>query len=138
MRQERPIRVYHDGRGPFCRWSQRLIEKRDRDRRVEFRDYHISSSETAFTLQELGEAMHVETPDGRWHVGFFGWIEILKALPRLRWLGRLLSIPPLRWLGPFAYRVIASNRYRIPGFVLRWLGAPPLCTTECDLPQVRS
>jgi predicted DCC family thiol-disulfide oxidoreductase YuxK len=81
--------------------------------------------------------MHVQTADGEWHIGFFGWIAILRALPRWRWLARLLSLPPLRWLGPAAYRLIAGNRYRIPAFLLRWLGAPPMCGPGCEIPQPR-
>jgi len=127
------LRIYHDGRCPFCQWSQQSIERQDRDRRLEFRDYHVAHSETPFPLAELGRAMHVQTPDGRWHVGYFGWIEILRALPRRRWLARLLAAPPLRWIGPLVYRLIAANRYRLPRFLLRWLGARPPCDTACEV-----
>ena len=82
--------------------------------------------------------MHVQTADGHWHVGFWGWIAILRVLPRLRWAAGILAAPPVRWVGPWFYRMIAGNRYRIPGFLLRWLGAPPVCGSECDLPQARS
>lgn len=109
------------------------MERHDRDHRLEFRDYHERSTETPFALSDLSQAMHVQTPDERWHVGFFGWLEILKALPRWRRLGRVLALPPLRWLGPPVYRLVASNRYRIPQFLLRWLGAPPSCGKACDL-----
>ena len=30
-------------------------------------------------------------------------------------LGALLSVPPLRWLAPPVYRLVAANRYRLPG-----------------------
>jgi predicted DCC family thiol-disulfide oxidoreductase YuxK len=29
--------------------------------------------------------------------------------------GLLLSLPPLRWVAPFGYRLVAANRYRLPG-----------------------
>lgn len=30
-------------------------------------------------------------------------------------VGLLLSLPPLRWVTPAAYRLVAANRYRLPG-----------------------
>lgn len=131
------IRIYHDGRCPFCQWAQQVIERRDRDRRLEFRDYHEHGAETPFALSDLSRAMHVRTPDGTWHIGFFGWLQIVKALPRWRRLARVLELPPLRWIGPLVYRLIAGNRYRIPQLLLRWLGAPPVCSPACDLPPSR-
>jgi predicted DCC family thiol-disulfide oxidoreductase YuxK len=29
--------------------------------------------------------------------------------------GVVLALPPLRWIAPFGYRLIAANRYRLPG-----------------------
>lgn len=133
MTRRHQIRVYHDGQCAFCRWTQQLVEHRDRERRIEFRDYHECSAETPFARADLERAMHVQALDGRWHTGFFGWLEILRALPRWRRLARLLSVPPLRWIGPLLYRLIAGNRYRIPKFILRWLGAPPPCSTSCEV-----
>lgn len=30
-------------------------------------------------------------------------------------LGVLLSLPPVRWVAPVVYRLVAANRYRLPG-----------------------
>ncbi|RBY97775.1 DUF393 domain-containing protein [Blastococcus sp. TF02-8] len=30
-------------------------------------------------------------------------------------LGVLLSLPPVRWIAPPVYRLVAANRYRLPG-----------------------
>jgi predicted DCC family thiol-disulfide oxidoreductase YuxK len=30
-------------------------------------------------------------------------------------LGTLLSVAPIRWVAPSAYRLVAANRYRLPG-----------------------
>ena len=30
-------------------------------------------------------------------------------------IGVLLSLPPLRWVAPVLYRLVAHNRYRLPG-----------------------
>ncbi len=119
--------VYHDAACSFCQWAQTRTTRWDTAQRLEFRDYRAHAAETPFALAELSRHMHVRTPDGRWHVGFFGWGAVLKALPRWRWLGHLLAWPPLRWLGPPGYALVAGNRYRIPRRLLRWLGAPEPC-----------
>jgi len=132
--------VYTDGSCPFCQWSRQRVERFDRDCRVEFRDYNNPSAarETPFSDAELAAEMHVLTPDGRWSGGYFAWLEVLKVLPRWRWLGKLLSFAPFRWVGPPLYRVIARNRYRAPNLLLRWMGAPPPCPPEGSCPVPKS
>ena len=132
--------VYTDGSCPFCQWSRQKVERYDRDRRVEFRDYNnpAVAHQTPFTGEELATEMHVLTPDQRWHGGFAAWLEVLKALPRFRWLGKLLGFIPFRWVGPPLYRLIARNRYRAPSVVLHWMGAPPPCTPESGCAAPRS
>ncbi|MCA0145103.1 thiol-disulfide oxidoreductase DCC family protein [Blastococcus sp. LR1] len=39
-------------------------------------------------------------------------------------LGLLLSLPPIRWVAPVIYRLVAANRYRLPGG-----------TAACRVPQ---
>jgi predicted DCC family thiol-disulfide oxidoreductase YuxK len=127
------VRVYDDGRCPFCQWAQTAVARWDRDHRLEFRDYHdpAVAAETPFPFEQLHQRMHVQTPDGHWHAGFFGWIAVLRALPRWRWLAGLMRVPPLRWIGPAAYGFIASHRYQVPAWVLCRLGAPRPCDPSC-------
>src|ERR1700739_3395811 len=100
MPDSSPVRVYDDGNCPFCQWAQQTITRWDRDHRLEFRDYNEPgiAAETPFPREQLDKRMHVQTPDGRWHAGFFGWIAVLRVLPRWRWLARAMSAPPIRWL----------------------------------------
>jgi predicted DCC family thiol-disulfide oxidoreductase YuxK len=132
--------VYTDGGCPFCLWSRRKVEGYDREHLVEFRDYNdpVLARETPYADSELGAEMHVLAPGGRWYGGFFAWLEILKVLPRWRWLGELLGCVPFRWMGPPLYRLIARNRYGWPNFVLRRIGAPPPCPPQgsCSAPKV--
>lgn len=131
------LTVYDDGNCPFCQWTQGLVERRDPEHRLEFRDFNRPevAAETPFAPAELGRRMHVYTPDGDWHIGFFGWIAVLSALPRWRWLAGLMRVPPCRWAGPMVYQFIADHRYQIPRFLLRWMGAPPPCDVNCALPR---
>jgi len=123
------LRIYQDGECPFCRWSQALVERHDRDQRLQFLDYNdpAVAAQTPFPTEQLASKMRVRTPDGKWHAGFFGWVAVLAALPRWKWLARALSAAPLRWLGPRVYQFVADHRYRIPGIILKWIGAPPPC-----------
>lgn len=129
--------MYDDGNCPFCQWAQAWVERRDGEHRLEFRDYNLPevAAETPFPPAELGRRMHVRSPDGAWHVGYYGWIAVLSALPRWRWLAGPMRVPPARWFGPLFYRFIADHRYRVPQFLLRWLGAPPPCDADCALPR---
>jgi predicted DCC family thiol-disulfide oxidoreductase YuxK len=133
------LRAYDDGHCPFCQWAQQKIARYDLDHLLDFRDYNqpAIAAETPFSLEQLNARMHVRTPDGQWHAGFFGWIAILRVLPRWRWLAAVLSAPPLRWIGPAVYRFIASHRYQVPAWLLRWLGAPQPCDQRCSVPHVR-
>lgn len=134
------LRIYDDGRCAFCQWTQSVMERHDRDQRLEFRDFNLPehAAETPVPFAQLSRRMHVQTPDAAWHSGFPAWLEILKVLPRLHWLGRLFSLPPCCWLGPFAYQFVADHRYRVPRFFLRWVGAPPPCDAACALPEAPS
>jgi predicted DCC family thiol-disulfide oxidoreductase YuxK len=131
------LTVYDDGNCPFCRWAQAWVERRDAAHRLEFRDFNRPevAAETPFPPAELSHRMHVHSPDGQWHVGYYGWIAVLSALPRWRWLAGPMRLPPCRWFGPLFYRFIADHRYQVPRFLLRWLGAPPPCGADCALPR---
>ena len=113
------------------------MERRDGEHRVEFHDFNLPevAAEAPFPPAELGRRMHVHSPDGEWHVGYFGWIAVLSALPRWRRLAGMMRVPPFRWAGPTLYRFIADHRYQIPQFLLRWMGAPPPCDADCALPR---
>ena len=132
--------VYTDGSCPFCLWSRRKVEAYDRNHFVEFRNYNdpAVARETPYADSALAAEMHVLAPGERWFGGFLAWLEILKVLARWRWLGKLLGYVPFRWIGPPLYRGIARNRYGLPNFVLRWIGAPPPCPAEgsCTMPRV--
>ncbi len=131
------LTVYDDANCPFCQWAQAWVDRRDRAHRLEFRDFNRPevAAETPFPPAELACRMHVRGAEGEWHVGYFGWIAVLAALPRWRRLAGVMRLPPLRWAGPTLYQFIADHRYRIPRWLLRWLGAPPPCDAACALPR---
>ncbi len=132
------LRIYTDGRCSFCLWMREIAGQRDRDHRLDWRDFNLPdvAAETPFSREELASRMHVLTPDGHWHAGYLGWVAIVSALPRWWWLAPVARRWPLRRLGPIAYGFLAKHRYRIPRFVLAWLGAPAPCPPSgCNIPD---
>ena len=123
-----PLEIFTDGACPFCQWMRAKVEPYDTRGELRFRDYNdpATAAGTPYSYDELNREMHARTADGAWHTGFFGWVAILKVLPRWRWLGALLGAPPLRWAGPSFYHLLAANRYRIPG-------VPRPCDAECRM-----
>jgi predicted DCC family thiol-disulfide oxidoreductase YuxK len=59
------------------------------------------------------QAMHLVLPDGRVLVGADAVPEILRRVPRWRWLARAFDVPGARPLARRVYRWIADNRMRL-------------------------
>ena len=117
------LEVYTDGQCPLCKWLREKVDPYDRHRRIEwlnYRDPKIQTS-TPYTFEQLDTEMHTRrVADGKWAAGFGAWIEVLRVLPRWRWLAGVLSIWPFTSLGPVFYRALAKRRYQI-------FGVPPPC-----------
>lgn len=109
------LEIWYDGSCPVCVRSRQWSERRDRDRRLRFRDFRTADDAELPADRERHRAtMMARTPDGQLLEGFAAWRRILAALPRWRWLARLAGVPPLAWLGPPAYRVVARHRDKLP------------------------
>jgi len=128
------LEVYTDGQCPLCRWTRARVEPLDTGRRLEWFDYHDPAAlarAAPHTPQELAAEMHVRRKrDGVWRKGYWAWLEVLRVLPRWRWLAPVLALWPFTALGPAFYRFIASRRYTL-------FGIPPPCDADgvCQLHQ---
>ena len=130
-KQSGQYEVFNDGACPFCQWIRARVEPYDTAHRIAFVDYNdpAVAARAPFSIEELENEMHVRTPDGAWVAGFAAWVALLRAMPRLAWLGWVLGAPPFRWAGPSVYRWVARNRYSLPG-------APPRCNSQsCAAPS---
>lgn len=118
-------------------WARSLVEPHDRDHRLDFRDFNRPevAAETPYLAAQLARRMHVQTPDGGWYSGYWGWIAVLEAIPQFQSLARVLRWAPFRWMGPKVYDFVARNRYRIPQWLLKICGAPRLCDEKCAVPS---
>ncbi|HJU53156.1 MAG TPA: DUF393 domain-containing protein [Pyrinomonadaceae bacterium] len=112
------LEVYTDGQCPLCRWMREKVERRDRFHRVvwkDFRDPAVQKS-TPFTLKELDAEMHTRRlKDGRWAAGYYAWLEVMRVLPRWRFIAPLLSVWPITFFGRLVYRWVATRRYKLFG-----------------------
>ena len=123
--------VYTDGQCPLCRWMREKVERRDRRRRIKWLDYRDPEVQTSvpYTFQELDAEMHARRiADGDWSAGYQAWLEVLRVLPRWRFIVPLLSIWPFTALGRIFYRWLATRRYKL-------FGVPPPCDADgvCSL-----
>src|SRR5262249_23036177 len=107
------IEVYTDGQCNLCRWMHEHVEPLDRNHRLEWLDYNdaeILKRATPRMREEMAEEMHIRLNDGRWHKGYFAWIEVIRVLPRWKWLAPIMSVWPFTKLGPAFYHWLASRR----------------------------
>ena len=126
--QRLPVLVF-DGDCGFCSSSVRWAEKHCRPA-VEFVPWQHIDDLAAVGLTEAMVTRAVQwIPAGRTGVVRSGAAAAARTLLRSRWpwrpLGALMLVPPLSWLAALAYRLIAANRYRLPG-------GTPACAVRRD------
>ena len=123
MKARNKIEVYTDGQCNLCRWTRARVEPLDRNHCIEWLDYNdadVLRRAAPHTSEEMAAEMHTRAVGGRWAKGYFAWIEVIRVLPRWKWLAPILSIWPLTKLGPIFYRWLAAHRYTL-------FGVPPPC-----------
>lgn len=75
--------------------------------------HDVSDVETGADDLTIGDAMarfHVRRADGSLVSGARGFFEVMKTIPKLRWLGHALSVPPIPWIAEGAYRLFLPMR----------------------------
>ncbi len=125
------LEVYTDGQCPLCRWMREKVERRDRFHHVKWLDYRDPEVQalTPYSFQEMDAEMHARRiVGGNWSAGYLAWLEVMRVLPRWRYLVPLLSIWPFTALGRLFYRWLATRRYKL-------FGVPPPCDANgvCSL-----
>jgi predicted DCC family thiol-disulfide oxidoreductase YuxK len=131
MNQASKIEVYTDGHCNLCRWMRARVEPLDRHQRIEWLDYNdpeILHRAAPRTREEMADEMHTRDGGGRWSKGYFAWIEVIRVLPRWKWLAPVLLWSPFTKIGTMFYRWLAARRYTL-------FGVPPPCDASgvCQL-----
>jgi predicted DCC family thiol-disulfide oxidoreductase YuxK len=104
-----------DGDCGFCTTCARFLERIGPD--AEIVAWQLADlDELGVSEEEAAEAVRWVEPDGGVLSGHEAIAAVLIATGSVwRLLGRLLLVPGLSWVAAKLYRLVASNRYRMPG-----------------------
>jgi predicted DCC family thiol-disulfide oxidoreductase YuxK len=113
-RRERPVLVY-DGDCAFCTSCAHLLERLQPD--AEIVAWQLTDlTELGLTERQATAAVQWVQVDGTVRSGHEAIAGILGAAgPIWRLLGRTILLPGISWIAANVYRLVADNRYRLPG-----------------------
>ena len=104
--------AYYDESCAMCQASKRFVTRiQRRNAPIEWRSLGDAPA-CGLDGHDCGDAMKVQSPDGRLHEGFYG-VRMLLGRTWLGFLKPLLFIPGVPWLGRRVYGWVARNRYRL-------------------------
>jgi len=113
--------LFFDGKCPLCTKEIALLERYDKNAKIQFEDINSKSFETKFPsidLQEAGNVLHGQLLGGTIITGmdvtFMAW----DLVERHRWL-KLLNLPLVRPLTDWGYQIFARHRSKIANFLTR-------------------
>jgi predicted DCC family thiol-disulfide oxidoreductase YuxK len=109
--------VIYDGRCPRQIRSMTILDALDSRRGLAYLDLEMDSAQLATLTPALAPdeakgALHLATPDGRVHSGFFAFRKLARILPPLWLFLPLLHFPFATSIGPRAYALMACHRGR--------------------------
>jgi len=110
----RPVLVY-DGDCGFCTTCARLLERIGAD--AEIVAWQLTDlAELGITEEQAADAVQWVEIDGTVRAGHEAIAAVLSAAGGIwKIVGRVALLPGISWLGAKAYRLVADNRYRLPG-----------------------
>lgn len=126
MSSSRPITILYDSECAMCRSQMRLIARLDwchRLSQMPATDPRALDVAAGLTRENLLEAIHCVTPDGRVHRGARCFRHLAMRLPLLVPLGLVLWFPGVIWVAEKIYRRVSRKRH---GFS-RWFGGKEQC-----------
>lgn len=107
-----PTLIY-DGECGICRQAVERLRRWDREQVLHFVPFQDGQAVARFRLElpALAAAMHLILPDGRVYAGADAVPELLRLLPRRRWIAPLFRIPGVLPLARRLYAWIAARRH---------------------------
>lgn len=110
----RPVLLY-DGDCAFCTWCAGLLERIGPD--AEIVAWQLTDlAALGVTEEQAIEAVQWVEVDGTIRSGHEAIAAMLNSAGRAwRIIGRTLLWPGISWVAAKAYRLVADNRYRLPG-----------------------
>jgi predicted DCC family thiol-disulfide oxidoreductase YuxK len=112
--RQRPVLVF-DGDCAFCTNCARFLERLGPDAGVVA--WQLTDlTELGITAEQGSDAVQWVEVDGTVRSGHEAIAAVLStAGPIWKAIGRTLTLPGISWLAAKAYRLVANNRYRLPG-----------------------
>jgi predicted DCC family thiol-disulfide oxidoreductase YuxK len=122
----KPVLVY-DGDCGFCTTCVHLLERIGPD--AEIVAWQLTDlTALGITEEQAADAVQVVQIDGTARSGHEAVAAVLGSAGRIwRIAGRALLLPGISWIAARAYRLIADNRYRLPG-------GTPACAVDAKDP----
>jgi predicted DCC family thiol-disulfide oxidoreductase YuxK len=110
----KPVLVY-DGDCGFCTTCARVLERIGPD--AEIVAWQLADlAELGITERQAADAVQWVRIDGTVRSGHEAIAAALTTAGRIwRIVGRALLLPGISWIAARVYRLVASNRYRLPG-----------------------
>jgi predicted DCC family thiol-disulfide oxidoreductase YuxK len=113
-RRERPVLLY-DGDCGFCTTCVRLLERIGPD--AEIVAWQLTNlAELGVTEEQAVEAVQWVQVDGTISSGHEAIAAVLSTAGGIwKIIGRTVLLPGISWMAAKLYRLVADNRYRLPG-----------------------
>jgi predicted DCC family thiol-disulfide oxidoreductase YuxK len=113
-RRERPVLVY-DGDCAFCTGCARVLERIGPD--AEIVAWQLTDlAELGITEEQATDAVQLVQIDGPVHSGHEAIAAMLTSAGGIwKVVGRFVLLPGISWMAAKVYRLVADNRYRLPG-----------------------
>ena len=113
--------LFFDGKCPLCTKEIALLQRYDKNAKIQFEDINSASFETQFpfiNLHEARDVLHGQLLGGTIITGmdvtFMAW----DLVERHRWL-KMLNLPLVRPLTDWGYQIFARHRSKIDNFLTR-------------------
>jgi predicted DCC family thiol-disulfide oxidoreductase YuxK len=112
--RERPLLLY-DGDCAFCTKCARVLERIGPD--AEIAPWQLTDlAELGIAEEQAADAVQWVETDGTVRSGHEAIAAVLNTAGRAwRVIGRMLLLPGISWMAAKVYRLVARNRYRLPG-----------------------
>jgi predicted DCC family thiol-disulfide oxidoreductase YuxK len=112
--RERPVLVF-DGDCAFCTNCAHVLERIGPD--AEIVAWQLTDlDELGITAEQASDAVRWVAVDGTVRSGHEAIAAALSTTgPAWRLVGHTLTLPVVSWIAAKAYRLVADNRYRLPG-----------------------